>query len=136
VCDTHGFDIDDMSAMPATSALSITRAGAACVALILAGCAAPVAEAPLIPPKVLFDTCPKPAYPRSALRNEETGTTTLKLLVGADGLVHDAVVQKSSGHPALDNAALVLNHCRFAPATRGGKPVDFWQPMQFVWTLQ
>jgi protein TonB len=122
--------------MPFKSAPSITPLGAACVALALAGCAAPVAEAPLIPPKVLFDSCPKPEYPRNALRNEETGTTTLKLLVGADGLVHDAVVQQSSGHLDLDRAALVLNHCRFAPATRGGKPVDFWQPMQFVWKLQ
>jgi TonB family protein len=122
--------------MPFKSAPYIACLGAACAVLAMTGCAVPVTEAPLIPPKVLFDTCAKPEYPRDALRNEETGVTTLKLLVGADGLVHDAVVQKSSGHPSLDHATLVLRHCQFKPATRGGKPVEFWQPMQFVWTLK
>jgi protein TonB len=122
--------------MPFMSAFSAARLAAAGAALGLAGCATPVAEAPLIPPKVLFNTCAKPEYPRDALRNEETGVTTLSLLVGVDGLVHDATVQKSSGHPSLDRATLVLRHCQFTPATRGGKPVEFWQPMQFVWTLK
>jgi periplasmic protein TonB len=124
-----------MSAMPSTTALSIARASAACAALTLAaGCAAPVPEAPLIPPKML--SCPKPAYPRSSLRNEETGITTLLFLVGADGAVHEVKIQKSSGYIDLDRAATVLGDCRFSPATRGGKPVETWQPMQFVWTLQ
>lgn len=123
--------------MPFTSALSIARAGAACAALTLAaGCAAPVPEAPLIRPKLLTNSCPMPVYPLQSLRNRETGTTTLTMLVGEDGLVHDVRIQKSSGYESLDRGAMVLRKCRFTPATRGGKPVEFWEPMKFVWTQE
>lgn len=115
------------------TSISITLAAIAGVTLALAGCATPAADAPLIPAKVL--SCPKPQYPRSSLRNEETGVTTLVFTVGTDGLVHDAKIQRSSGYRDLDRAALLLQDCRFAPATRGGKPVESTQPMQFVWRL-
>src|SRR4051812_14292307 len=103
--------LDSKPAMPFKSTLSITSLGAACAVSMLAGCAGPGAEAPLIPAKML--SCPKPAYPRSSLRNEETGITTLTFLVGADGLVHDVQIQKSSGYIDLDRASLVLRDCRF-----------------------
>ena len=128
-CRSH---IDGRHAMRLTLALSTMRLVAAGALLALSACA--TVEAPLIRAKMIG--CPRPVYPRDALRNEQTGTTTLLFRVGTDGLVHDTKVVKSSGHPSLDQAAMVLNACRFVPATRGGKPVESSEPIQFVWTLE
>ncbi|MCH8623131.1 energy transducer TonB, partial [Undibacterium sp. TS12] len=46
----------------------------------------------------------KPEYPRASLRNEETGTVQLSVLIGADGSVSDVKIDKSSGFRGLDNA--------------------------------
>lgn len=51
----------------------------------------------------------------------------LWVLVRADGLVVDAVVQTSSSRDAFDRAALELaRKLRFVPATTDGKPVPVW----------
>src|SRR3954467_6353348 len=44
-----------------------------------------------------FNTCAKPEWPKSSLRNEETGTVTLQFLIATDGRVADSKVVKSSG---------------------------------------
>lgn len=83
-----------------------------------------------------FNTCSKPDYPKSSLRNEETGTSTVSFLIGADGSVKDSKITKSSGFRDLDKAAqAALGRCRFKPATENGQPVETWQPVQYVWTL-
>lgn len=83
-----------------------------------------------------FDTCAKPMYPADALAQKATGTVTLRFLIDTDGTVADAVVQKSSGTPSLDEAARVaIAKCRFTPATVGGKPQRAWAPVQYVWSL-
>jgi periplasmic protein TonB len=85
---------------------------------------------------VNFDTCAKPEYPKSSLRNEETGTSTISFLIGADGSVKDAKLTKSSGFRDLDKAAQsALAKCRFKPATENGQPVETWQPVAYVWNL-
>src|SRR5690606_7339835 len=67
------------------------------------------------------DGCAKPDYPLNAARNGDTGTVTLALLVGPDGRVQDARVQKTSGHRELDRAALnALSLCQFKPAMNNG----------------
>ncbi|MFZ6747326.1 TonB family protein, partial [Undibacterium sp. JH2W] len=43
----------------------------------------------------------KPEYPRASLRNEETGTVALSVLIGADGSVADVKIDKSSGFRGL-----------------------------------
>lgn len=62
-------------------------------------------------------TFPPPNYPGSALRNHEEGTTTIEIRVDESGRVTDAKVQKTSGHTALDEAALeiVKRSWRFPP---------------------
>ena len=80
--------------------------------------------------------CAKPDYPKSALRNGDTGTVTLALLIGADGRVADSKVEKSSGFRDLDRAAQVgLALCRFKPGTLDGVPQQSWTRMQYVWSL-
>lgn len=84
-----------------------------------------------------FNTCSKPEYPKSSLRNEETGTSTISFLIGADGSVKSSKIEKSSGFRDLDKAAMVaLGRCRFKPATENGQAVETWQPVQYVWTLE
>ncbi|MCS0630940.1 energy transducer TonB [Telluria mixta] len=84
-----------------------------------------------------FNTCSKPEYPKSSLRNEETGVSTISFLIAADGGVKDSKVTKSSGFRDLDKAAQVaLGKCRFKPATENGQAIESWQPVQYVWTLE
>jgi protein TonB len=80
--------------------------------------------------------CAKPDYPKNALRNGETGTVTLALLVGTDGRVAGSRVQKTSGSRDLDKAAVsALSMCKFKPATNGGVAEQAWAQIAYVWTL-
>jgi protein TonB len=84
-----------------------------------------------------FSTCAKPEWPKSSLRNEETGTVTLQFLIGVDGRVMDSKVLKSSGFRDLDKAAQTgISKCRFKPGMVDGKPEQAWMQMQYVWTLE
>jgi protein TonB len=98
---------------------------------------APAATGVKTPAVVDFSTCAKPEWPKSSLRNEETGTVTLSFLISADGRVGDSKVVKSSGFRDLDKAAVAgISKCKFKPATVDGKPQETWQQMQYVWTLE
>lgn len=84
-----------------------------------------------------FSTCKKPIWPAESLREEETGTVTLKFLIGTDGKAKESKLHGSSGHPLLDESARVgIFKCNFKPATRNGVPVEEWMSMQYVWTLE
>jgi protein TonB len=81
--------------------------------------------------------CAKPDYPVNAARNNETGTVTLALLVGADGRVSSSRVQKSSGSRDLDRAAVnALSLCKFKPAMNGSTPEAGWAQIAYVWSLE
>jgi protein TonB len=80
--------------------------------------------------------CALPAYPPAAAREGITGTSTLALLVGADGRVSSARIEHTSGSRVLDSAALnALSLCKFKPATNNGVPEAGWARLAFVWTL-
>ena len=80
--------------------------------------------------------CKRPDYPRNALRNGETGTVTLALLIGTDGKVVESKIEGSSGSRELDRAAQAgLSLCRFQPGTVDGAPQQSWTRMQYVWNL-
>ena len=67
---------------------------------------------------------PAPRYPPSALRNGESGTVLLRVLVGADGVPAEVEVVRSSRSRALDReAANTVRDWRFRPAQRDGQPV-------------
>ena len=90
-----------------------------------------------IPAVADFSTCAKPEWPKSSLRNEETGTVTLSFLIGVDGHVADSKLVKSSGFRDLDKAAINgISKCRFKPGMTDGKPEQAWMQMQYVWTLE
>ncbi len=107
--------------------------------------AAPAPPAPPAPPArsiktaavANFNTCAKPEWPRSSLRNEETGTVTLAFVIGVDGSVVESKIMKSSGYRELDKAAVnAISKCVFKPGTTDGKPEQSSMQMQYVWTLE
>lgn len=81
--------------------------------------------------------CEKPDYPSASRRLEEEGTVHLRFLVGVDGKVIQAEVEKSSGFKRLDDAARAgLAKCQFRPATVDGKPEQAWAQMRYTWRLE
>lgn len=75
-------------------------------------------------------------YPPTLYDQGIGGTVVLRLFVTADGVVvpDSTRIQESSGHPALDSAALAgAPKLRYAPATRNGQPAaaPFTQPVIF-----
>ena len=80
--------------------------------------------------------CALPDYPARSVRNAESGTVTLALLIGASGKVSEAKVQRSSGFKELDRAALAaLSMCKFKPATTNGVAEPAWGQIAYVWSL-
>ncbi|MES2756043.1 MAG: energy transducer TonB [Pseudomonadota bacterium] len=96
---------------------------------------APLKVAANAPGTIRFDSCARPAYPEEELKQLHQGTVMLRLLIGEDGKVKESRVAKSSGYPALDEAALVgISKCSFNPPMVNGKPVNSWIHLQYVWT--
>jgi D-alanyl-D-alanine endopeptidase (penicillin-binding protein 7) len=82
-----------------------------------------------------FQSCAKPEWPEADFQAGHDGTVTLSFLVGADGTVRESRVLKTSGYPAMDEAArMAIMKCMFKPATRDGRAVESWTPIQYVWT--
>jgi protein TonB len=67
---------------------------------------------------------PRFVYPPESERRGEQGTVVLLLHVDAQGQVAEVTLLSSSGHPALDHAAIAAaRQWRFRPALRDGRPV-------------
>lgn len=80
---------------------------------------------------------PRPAYPRRAKREGWQGTTLLRVSVQASGKPGAIGVQKSSGHPVLDEAAVeAVTRWTFVPATRGGERIAGTVTVPIVFRLQ
>jgi protein TonB len=95
-------------------------------------------RASLVPPdyRAAYLNNPPPAYPRSARRNGEQGTVTLRVYVGADGVPAAIELDRSSGSSALDAAALEsVKSWRFVPALRGTDAVAAWVIVPVVFRL-
>jgi|GEM_PF-6565986 len=68
-----------------------------------------------------------PVYPKDAKKANLEGTIRLKVLIDKTGAVHDAIMQKSSGHKTMDDAALeAARKGKWLPAKQDGKPVAVW----------
>ena len=98
--------------------------------------AAGVKKAPEIDPK--FKRRFQPEYPPTSRRLGEEGSVVLQVLVAADGKVQDGKVQKSSGFPRLDEAALkhALRAWRFTPGTEDGKPMTVWHSVKVTFKIE
>jgi protein TonB len=80
---------------------------------------------------------PAPPYPLAARRAAEQGTVTLRVLVTREGLVSRVDVEKSSGSPHLDAAALeAVKAWRFTPARQGADAIESWMLVPIVFRLE
>jgi protein TonB len=80
---------------------------------------------------------PPPRYPLAARRAGEQGTVTLRVLVTREGLPARVDIEKTSGSPHLDSAALkTISTWQFAPARQGGAPVESWVLVPVVFRLE
>lgn len=80
---------------------------------------------------------PAPRYPVASRRAGEQGTVTLRVLVSLDGLVSRVAVEKSSGSPHLDAAALeAVKAWHFTPARRGTEAIESWVLVPIVFRLE
>jgi protein TonB len=80
---------------------------------------------------------PAPRYPVASRRAGEQGTVTLRVLVSLDGLASRVAVEKSSGSPHLDAAALeAVKAWRFTPARQGANSVESWMLVPIVFRLE
>ena len=91
-----------------------------------------------LPPGVVAPVAihqPNPIYPPDALQAGIQGSVTLRVTIGADGLVKKAEVWRSV--PALDQAALdAVRQWTFKPATKDGQPVDVVTDIEMTFTLK
>lgn len=92
------------------------------------------------PPSLMtlaYDVHPAPRYPRQALRAGDTGTVLLRVLVDETGRPQEVVVERSSGHRLLDQAARdqVLAKWRFHPAQRDGRTVAAYALVPIAFNL-
>lgn len=103
--------------------------------LALPACERPVDSEALIPPtQPRAVRTPPPDYPLELACYGQGGTAELLLEVGVDGRPHNLQLERSSGHPQLDQAALdAVTGWEFTPGTRGGEPVatDLRVPVRF-----
>jgi protein TonB len=96
------------------------------------------AEAAVTPPNftAAYLNNPGPQYPIASRRRREQGIVRLRVQVSAEGAVQQVLLDRTSGHPDLDAAALdvVRKRWRFAPAKQGDRPVAAWVivPLDFA----
>jgi TonB family protein len=108
------------------------------VSAAMASCAVQAPSAPVTTRALaVFHPSCMPRYPmESALRGSQ-GAVDLNFYVESDGRVSDGRIDRSSGDPLLDNAALnALKGCRFKPALDAGRPVAQWTVVHYVWTIE
>ncbi|MHC4824026.1 MAG: energy transducer TonB [Planctomycetota bacterium] len=88
----------------------------------------------LLAPQIDAEQCPAPEYPRRARRLRLEGTTQLLVTVSAEGEPMKVLVQTSSGHALLDDAAVkAVYRWHFHPAKRDGvvEQGDLLVPIRF-----
>ncbi len=78
---------------------------------------------------------PNPVYPSRARKAGEQGSVMVRVLVDVAGRPSQVVLQGSSGHASLDEAALsAVRAAQFRPYADGGAPQAVWVlvPINFV----
>ena len=105
--------------MPRHVAMSALALGA----MLVLGCGG---DAEIEKPTPLFTRSPV-EYPLELWDQDVEGSTLVRVLVNEEGGVDSAMVMESSGHSALDSAAVhgALS-MEFDPATKEGEPLRVW----------
>lgn len=86
--------------------------------------------------KVVCKVCPDPLYSDEARKQKLQGTVMLRVLVGADGRVHDVQVTRGLGLGLDENAVSAVRGWQFIPATIGARrPVASWVTVETLFRL-
>lgn len=105
------------------------------VAAAAAPAAAPAVQLPSSDADYLQN--PRPPYPPISRRLNEQGKTTVRVLIGVDGLPQRAEVFKSSGFERLDQAAMAtVMRWRYVAGKRGGVAEAMWFNVPINWVLE
>ncbi|MET0657692.1 MAG: energy transducer TonB [Steroidobacteraceae bacterium] len=79
----------------------------------------------------------EPVYPATSRRLGEQGSVILRVFVDPSGRPQQVVVDRSSGHTRLDDAAATaVKRWRFQPASNGSGPVASWSRVTVTFRLQ
>ena len=78
----------------------------------------------------------KPTYPELSKRREETGTATVRFVIGTTGAIETVTLVKSSGFQRLDDAALqALRASTCQPYVENGTPIRASYTQAFAFGL-
>ena len=117
-----------------------TAAVAAAATAVIAAAPAPPEPPPAPQPKVIPASAVQYLepieleYPRLSRKLGETGRVLIRIFIDEAGLAKNVQVNRSSGHPRLDEAALsAVQKARFKPYTENGRAVAGWAfiPLEF-----
>lgn len=79
----------------------------------------------------------EPVYPAASRRAGEEGSVMLRVFVDAGGRPQQVLVDRSSGHTRLDDAAVnAVKRWRFQPASAGSGPIGSWSRVAITFRLQ
>lgn len=102
----------------------------------------PPAPAPAAPRTVVLTDSdwvrvPEIEYPLASRRLKEEGTVIVRALIDTRGAPKQVLLQRSSGHARLDQAALrAAMAARVKPRTENGVPFEFWIAMPLAFELE
>lgn len=117
---------------PSANAITVTRAPPVVAAEPAPAAPAPAQTAPRFDADYLSN--PAPAYPPISRRMREEGLVLLRVRVTPAGDTAQVLIERSSGWPRLDEAAIgAVSRWRFVPARRGAAAVEGWVivPVEF-----
>lgn len=94
-------------------------------------------EAYVNPAEIVVKNVCRPAWPSSSLKNSETGTVDLLLLVSTEGIVTRARLVATSDFRELDRATMRgFIGCKFKPVQKDGIVVEAWIPFRYIWKIE
>jgi TonB family protein len=79
---------------------------------------------------------PRPNYTEEARVNKISGTARVRVLVGADGTVKDVRIQVGLPGGLNEEAIRAARQMRFRPATKDGRAVAYWVPVDIEFNLR
>lgn len=81
-------------------------------------------------------SAPIPRYTEAARANATEGLVILRVLVGADGNVNAIRVIRGLPDGLTEQAIAAARLAKFKPATKDGKPVEFWIALEMNFNLR
>ena len=83
--------------------------------------------APKVISNVEYVRAPRVEYPAVSRRLREEGRVVLRVLIGRSGRAEQVEVQKSSGSPHLDEAAIkAAREALYRPYSENGEVISVW----------